>query len=297
MKIYIEPPQVRSRSIGRIAKELKLYAPSGVDFVTTRDDADLVILHIIGRFHQNSQIAARCLERGQRYVVNQYCLRSTRHRSTHAWRELWNNAAMVWSYYNLNAWIREDGGEGLVPRFYHSPLGADARAFCAPAPVRCAPRFVVGTVGYDWSTESVTDVSHACARADREMFHLGDDPHLGSHITSRTNISDKELAGWYAQCQYVSGLRRVEGFELPCAEGLLCGARPLMFDTPHYRQWFQEFAVLIPETTRELVVERLLHIFKEPLDEYVPVSRDEYEFAKRRFDWATIVDEYWKRCL
>lgn len=296
MKIYVDPPDVRSRSIGRIANELKRHAPSGVSFVSHPDHADLVVLHIIGRFEQNLAMAQRCLDRGQRYVVNQYCLRSTQKPSTHTWRILWDTASLVWSYYNLNAWIREDRGDGFLTNFYHSPLGADATAF-TPSAQSQPRRFVAGTTGFDWLTEGIREVGLASAAVQREMFHLGPDLNRGDqtkHITCRVGMSDEELSTWYNQCEYVAGLRRIEGFELPCAEGILCGARPLMFDTPHYRQWFQEFGVFVPETSRAEVVERLIHIFQEPV---APIGRDEYEFAKRRFDWGTIVHEYWRRCL
>lgn len=292
MRVYVEPPDVQSRSIGRIANELKQYVPAGVECVSRIEDADLVVLHIIGRHGQNVEKARACLDRGQRYVVNQYCLRSTQKPSTDDWRWLWDHAALVWSYYNLNGCIREDRGAGILPNFYHSPLGADASVFRPDT--QTTNRYVIGTTGFGWLTESIREAGHATQSVGKQMFHLGPELNRGRHITCAVGMSDAELARWYSQCQYVSGLRRVEGFELPCAEGILCGARPIMFDRYHYRQWFEEFGVFVPETTRGEVIDHLVEIFTQPA---VPISDDERQLAIERFNWQTIVSEYWRRCL
>lgn len=293
MRVYVEPPDVKSRSIGRIANELKKYAPAGVEFSSRIEDADLVVLHIIGRHGQNVEKARACLDRGQRYVVNQYCLRSTQKSSTNDWRWLWDHAALVWSYYNLNGCIREDRGTGFLTNFYHSPLGADATVF---HPDTRVPKYtyVIGTTGFGWLTEGIREAGHATRAVGKRMFHLGPELHRGDHITCAVGMSDAELASWYSQCQYVSGLRRIEGFELPCAEGILCGARPILFDRHHYRQWFDEFGIFVPEVSRDAVIAQLVEIFSQPP---VPITDDERQYAVERFNWKTIVTEYWRRCL
>lgn len=293
MRVYITPPRVESRSIGRIATELQRYAPASVEFVRDRDDADLVVLHVIGRRDQMLRAAERCRDRGQAYVVNQYCLRSTQRPHTADWMSLWEDARCVWSYYDLPQWVRDDGETFAFRNFYHSPLGADASVFVARKPA--TPPFVVGMTGYTPGIECLHEVVDAARDIDGRIFHLGTPLSFGTDITtSVTNLTDRELAQWYAECRYLSALRRIEGFELPAAEALLSGTRPILFDRPHYRQWFAPFAVFIPEQERAQVtldMQRVLSI--DP----APISADERAAVAERFNWRTICTEYWKRCV
>lgn len=293
MRVYITPPRVESRSIGRIATELQRYAPSSVEFVSTRENADLVVLHVIGRRDQMLAAAEQCRSRKQAYVVNQYCLRSTQKPKTSEWMSLWDDAVCVWSYYDLPQWIADDGHAYRLKNFYHSPLGADADAFRAVKPDP-AP-FLLGMTGYTAGIECLREVVDAATHLHGRIFHLGQPLTFGQErTTSITNLTDAELAQWYAKCQYLSALRRIEGFELPAAEALLSGTRPIMFDQPHYRQWFDPHAVFIPEGTREQVVSHLLDVVQQPP---TPISRDERDAIARRFAWRPIVEQYWTRCL
>lgn len=292
MRVYITPPRVESRSIGRIAAELQRYAPNTIEFVQDRDAADLVVLHVIGRRDHMLRIAERCLARGQAYVVNQYCLRSTQRPHTADWVELWSHARCVWSYYNLPEWVRDDQIAFTFPNFYHSPLGADASVFVArkPDPVP----FVVGMTGYTPGIECLHEVVDAAAAVEGRVFHLGTPLSFGADVTtSVTNLTDRELAQWYAKCRYVSALRRIEGFELPAVEALLSGTRPILFDRSHYRQWFAPFAVFIPERERALVTQDVQAVLQtEPR----PMTSEERDAIAVRFNWRTICTEYWKRC-
>lgn len=112
-------------------------------------------------------------------------------------------------------------------------------------------------------------------------------------VTFSKDCSDKELAPYYSTSQYVSGLRRTEGFELPAVEGLFCGARPILFDTPNYRQWYEPFGIFIYEGSRQEVIEQLINIFQGP---YQPVTEEEIAVAQGRFDWQRIIGGFWERC-
>jgi glycosyltransferase involved in cell wall biosynthesis len=197
------------------------------------------------------------------------------------------------SYYPLDLWIREDGGVPVDFHFYHAPLGVDASIFTLP-PVGSHRDILVCTSGFQRNQESVAECDEAAVSLDGRIFQLG--PHLDrmkSQVSYATGITDEELARWYRQCQWVSGLRRHEGFELPAAEGLLCGARPLLYDRPHYRHWFDGWAEFVPEEPHDLVVENLKRLFARGPKR---VSEEEREFAARRFNWEQIVREFWGRC-
>jgi hypothetical protein len=67
----------------------------------------------------------------------------------------------------------------------------------------------------------------------------------------------------------------------------------MMFDTPNYRQWFDGLAQFIPEDTVSNAVRNITKILKgNPM----PVTNDEIDAVKERFNWQTIVQNFWERC-
>ena len=225
----------------------------------------------------------------------QYCLRSTQRPSTMSWAPLWSEAEVVWSYYDL---ARMSAEENCIrfeePNWYYSPLGASTTVF------RDEPKydrhFTILTSGYVAESETVREAAEAVRRVNGSQFHLGPDLHLNSGVQVRyeLGISDERLAAAYRSSQFVAGLRRVEGFELPAAEGLLCGARPIMFDRDHYRHWFDGFAEFIPEGTYQEVADALEKLFREGPR---PVTPEEREAAVERFNWETIANGFWEKVL
>lgn len=293
MTAYVEPPPIRSRCLRRIADALTRYAPDDVEIVSDRAKADFVFLHVIGRQERMYREARQATRRKQRYAVGQWCLRSTQKASTEGWRALWDGAAAVWSYYDLDAAIAADGGAGTVPRFHHAPLGVDTMSFHPTDGLR---PYTVAMTGFDRHyvrTESFPEVVNAARRVDGTVWHLGPPMPLGPHVTHEEGMDDATLAQRYSQCRYVSGLRRVEGFELPAAEGLLCDARPVMFDRPD-AQWFRPWAVCVPEGPRPAVTETLARVFAQPTR---GLTTAEWAEAADRFSWRRIVTGFWDRCL
>ena len=290
IRVSVAPPDNQSHAPRRIAAALVEHAPSFVEFAPWKQ-ADLVVLHVLGRLKQTTELVDMLRARGKQYAVIQYCLRSTQQPDTSRWRDIWDGAKAVWSYVDLAKWVEEDGGDPHFPNLYVSPFGVDPEVFTHSAGPR---QFLVATTGFSSLTESVREVGIAAGRADGSIFHLG--PRLKliqrHDVTFGENISDSELAERLGECQYVSGLRRIEGFELPAAEGLVCGARPILFDQPHYYQWYQGLAEFIPEGTRTEVVRSLEKLFQKP---YQPVTPAERAEAVRRFDWNRVVSEFWER--
>lgn len=293
MKIYLKPPKVASPSLKRVSDALVRYMPevykSDFEIVHTKEEADLVILHVIGRQDQVCKEAEELHSAGKQYAVIQYAIRSTQRPHTSGWEKLWRNSKITWSYYDLPYLCQEDGVNFWFP-FYYSPLGVDQSVFWSPY---TRHELTIMTSGQSYLTESVRE----CVLADREtlnkgVLHLGND--IGRGVECVSGVSDRELAILYSTCMYVSGLRRVEGFELPAAEGLLCGSRPILFDRPHYRQWFSNFAIFIPEGPREEVLESLKKVFSS---QYIPVIQEEIVSARKIFNWETIIKGFWERVL
>jgi glycosyltransferase involved in cell wall biosynthesis len=151
------------------------------------------------------------------------------------------------------------------------------------------------TSGYVAESEGVREAAEAMKRVGLEGYHLGPPMNLGSHVRCLLGMGDETLARMYSECKYVAGLRRVEGFELPAAEGLLCGARPILFDAPHYRDWFHRWGIFIPEGDSAQVTDSLEDIFRRLPD--LPVEDGEIAEARKLFDWGRIIPAFWSEVL
>lgn len=289
MRVCILDPDTPSHAVHRVHSALTSLAPSSMSFVSDRR-ADVVVLPSIGRRDATTRRAQKHVSSGQRIVVIQYCLRSTINPSTLDWQYLWSLASLVWSYYPLDSWIAEDGGLPLGDKFLHAPLGVDA-VFTVARPRQHPSPFVCCSSGRAWTTESAREVAIAAGMVGRRVLHLGP-PMRRPWVHSVSDLSDVELAELYHQCEFVSGLRRIEGFELPVIEGLLCGARPILFDRPHYRIWFEPWAEFIPEGPREQVLQDVTTLFARGAR---PVTERERSEAQARFSWASIASQFWSR--
>jgi hypothetical protein len=290
MIVYLDPPASMSKGIHRVADAMKKHLPPE-HVCGPLEQADLVVFHVVGvqNFDEVSLTdrIAECLARGQRYAMIHYCLKTTENGGDPAfWSPLWDGAACVWSYYDLRDVIPSWHTRPVC--FYHAPLGVDQDVFKINE--RARKLFTIGTSGYVAETEGVLEAYEAVQRVNGFMFHLGPDFGLGALCAPQTGLTDRQVADRWSECEYVAGLRRVEGFELPAAEGILCGARPIMFDQPHYRTWFDGLAEFVPEDDN--LAESLERIFRGP---YLPVSEEQLEEARRRFDWARLTAGFWER--
>lgn len=293
--VYADPKL--SGAMFRVAEALERWAPEGLTITRQADTADLVVLHVIG--HPETVAAVEHLRNtGGRYAIMQYCLRSTQEPNTAAWVDIWQGAEEIWSYYDLDQAMRDDGiSPSILPGgFYYAPLGADPDSFY-PRPTM-GERYAILTSGYVAESECVGECFDAAERVGRRVYHLGPMAEMraitGPHVDYGLGISDDELARAYSRSDFVAGLRRVEGFEMPAAEGLLCGSRPIMLDRPHYRAWFDEWAVFVPEVGQAELTDELAAIMRAGVE---PVTSDEIKAARERFNWQPLVEKFWRRAL
>jgi hypothetical protein len=295
LKVYLEPPPVKSPSLRRVEAALKQYAPPEVHVVDRVGEADLVVLHVIGRCEQIHNEARDLMVAGKKYAVIQYCLRSTQKPRTQDWRSLWKNSRLVWSYYNLDALAAEDGeNRERTWEFYHAPLGAHGSVFFDRLSLNGSRPYLSMTHGQSWLTEGVREVAWATRLVGKKAFHLGGPIHRGMDIDCQQDISDDQLASVMSQVRYVCPLRRTEGFELPAVEGLFCGARPVLYNRPHYQQWYGDLAEYIEELPRQQVIDQLVALFQQP---YRRVRPEEIQVAHERFSWPKIIKGFWERAL
>lgn len=266
MNVFIEPlPNADTRGNRRIYAALQKYLPLGVCESSYRS-ADLVVFYVCGR---HDQLQKRIAELGaRRYAMIHIALESTRNPNPTDWLDMWHGASVVWSYYKLP-----------LENYYHAPLAADPELFHT---LRDSERkYLIMTNGSTERDESLQEIREAADRVNEMIVHVN-------------GISDAELRWVYNQCRFVNALRRKDGFELPAVEGLLCGARPIMYDTPNYRQWFDGLAEFIPEEEYSKVVLNLVELFHR---EYRPVSLTERLETLRRFDWSRVITGFWSRAI
>lgn len=301
MRVYLQPPQP-SRGLERIATALRRYAPAGVEILSFPRNADLTVIYAIGRRDAVQRQVRDIKRRGKQYAVIQVCLKSTMNPSVDGWADIWDEARVVWSYYNLaREWDRAgfdtDGGWKFPQHFYHAPLGVDTSVFYYRGwrpDTDYNDAFVVATSGQSRLQESVRECVLAARKVNKSVFHVGRRAEWYPDVTYSNGCSDDELAGYYSQCSFVSGLRRKEGFELPAAEGLLCGSRPILFDNEDWRWNYKDWGLYIHEGSRQEVVDQLVQLFKQGAR---PVTAHEREEAAHWFNWERIVGEFWGRCL
>lgn len=281
MNVRFAAPTIPSRALARVERALKAFAPPSVTFAP---GPALTILPVVGRLDRIKQ------QLSGKYAIIQYCLRSTQKPHTRDWMPIWRGAKLVYSYYHLPSLCLEDSQYPDF-NFYHAPLGVDPAVFC---PSGSEKHYVVGSHGPNRLSEGSRELARATDRVNGRMFHLGPTLRLEGDVTFAQGMSDAALAGIWSQCRWVSGLRRKEGFELPAAEGLLCGARPLLYDTPTYRQWYGTMADYVPERSRPDVEEALVELFTR---DYRPVTGEELDRAKALFNWERIAEGFWTRLL
>jgi hypothetical protein len=268
----------------RVASALKKHAPEGVEAVSKIEDADLRIVHVIGHGSMDG------VNPEQPHVIIQYCLRSTEDGGKlEYWLPIWRKARMVWSYYRL-----DQLGAFPFVNFYHSPLGVDE---VFRKEFNGAYRDIgVMTSGFVAESESVEEVAAAAAEARLRVVHIGPSNVLRRKAPKNWNamegVTDQELAMLYRRSLWVSGLRHAEGFELPAVEGLVSGARPIVFDRDDMRQWYSNHAVFVRECSGHRLIGSLLDIFRH---QPTVVTRDEQAAALQFFDWARIAPAFWKR--
>lgn len=278
MKVFLQPPTHMSLAMFRVASALELTAPDGVDIVAREDQADVLILHVIG--HE-----AITYRTDKRVAVMQYCL-GTAGASGDAWHPLWARSLATWSYYDLRPHLPRGA------RFYHAPLGIADIFTDAYTEM---PRSGVMTSGYVTgpNAEAIEEVTIAAKTLDLQSVHLGPRPVGGSSDTQYNVtglLSDAALARLYRRIGYVSGLRFVEGFEMCAAEGLACGARPIMFNRPD-AHWFGDHAEYVPEYNGYSLVRELKHVLaRRPR----PVTPEERAEILVKFNWDTLARGFWQ---
>jgi hypothetical protein len=284
MKVYLNPPAHLSRAMFRVATAMVETMPNRFELAPSEDAADLLVMHVIG-------LEAITHRLDKQVATIQYCMYPGAG-NVAQWHPLWTRSLAIWSYYDLAPHLPEGA------RFYYAPMGVNgifSRRFpYGPRPIGAMTSGYVNGPG----AEAIEEVAIACDRLGIRSMHLGPPPTNMSENAPPLrwvhDISDVTLAGYYRQCRYVSGLRFVEGFELPALEGLACGARPIMFDRPDAHAWFGDHAEYVPEVHGEPLVKELMNVLSRNGH---PVTEEERTEVLYQFDWHRIARGFWNKIM
>jgi len=280
MRIFYEVlPNTLGRVMYRIRREIRENAPSWVEFVDNTKEADLQILDSIGT---GSMEYLKC----DKYVLLQHCYLTAITPSYDYWYSYWNKAKMVASFLDLPGQSKFNDFN-----FYSTPWGVNPDIFYREnEEVR---PYKALTTGYIADTECIGEVFEAVKFTKSKMVHLGgalfSDPNICSNYE---NITDKKLRQLYNSCEYVAGMRRIEGLELPLLEGLLCGARGITLDIPAYRYWYEDYVEYVEDGSFEHVRNQLISIFSKPVR---TVTNTELIKLIDKFSWKNVANNFWNK--
>jgi len=285
MRIFAEVlPSSMGKAMYRINENLRKYAPSWVEFTKDKDNADFQILDIIGTGSFEYLYK-------DRYALLQHCFLTSESSSKDVWLPIFGKASLVATYMDLPRLLGDNSFN-----FYRMPWGADPEVFHK---TQVNKFYSVLTTGHVSETESVNELYDSLRKTNGSIIHVGHNYKLGDRFHHKENISDASLTDLYNKSYYVSGLRKIEGFELPVVEGLLCGARGICYNSDHYSYWYKDFVEYIQEDDYSKIgsyssfTERQLEeLFSRP---YRKVTDDEIERAKNIFSWEKIFTAYWKK--
>jgi hypothetical protein len=276
----------KSWGIDRVISALNANLPNNIVRVLDPAQADLVILHVWGRHDHVSNYAKELIKQGKKYAVIQYVLQSSRNPDPMDWMPLWSNAKVVWSYYDLS-----NIPSFKLENFYHAPLASNPDVFYRVD--NAEKKYLAGTDGNNFRAECIGETHLTTWNLKKNAVHIGQPFDANPIVTYLSNITDDELRDVHNQCEYFVSLRRKDGFELPAIQSMLCGVRPIVFDTPNYRQWFDGLAIFIPEVGVKETAYNLGRVMAQPPK---PMLASEIDEVKRRFDWSVIIGGFWERC-
>lgn len=264
------------RGIQRVAKALERYKPDSVKIVNDPSQADLAVIHVVGC----GSLPPNMLKP---YAIVQYCYATTERPTIDYWLPVWQKARAVWSYYDLPR-------AGCF-KLLCQPLGVDPDVF-HERNNRNGREYAIATHGYVAETEAIHECHRAAARAVAKSAHLG--PNLDQGGDTFKDLPEEDVAALWSRSERVAVLRRVEGFELPGVEGLLCGARPVAFDAPHYRRWYGKHAEYVPECGPKALTRLLTDLFQTRPK---PVSKKERKQIAEEFSWPKLTKRFWEAVL
>lgn len=292
----------------RLCTAFMRFAPPHIQWVSTPAMANVVVQHV--DFASDVERTLPFFDTHPVVIVQHSLLFGEVGVSDYA--KLWNRALLAASFQPLHAYTTN-------MRFLHMPWGADEDAF-APSLRKEARQHVVVIVGVHGGFETHQEVIFAAAHMGMFVHHVGPahanmcrctetlaETSVAMHPCRkllalrgkapcdwyrRVGSSDAVLVEEMQRAQYVSALRKFEGFEMVGIEALFCGARPLVYDIRTY-DWYRDHAITIrSQFTEPDLLEELKLKLSQP---FKPIDDTEMRAIRARFSWRTLVPTFTRR--
>jgi glycosyltransferase involved in cell wall biosynthesis len=261
------------KAFTRISNAFHDYAPDWVQWVDNEDEADILLVHVIGTGE------VEWLKKPKPKIIVQHCYFTA---GDVPYVEYWKKALLTLSFHDLAKYVPDTFS------FYAMPWGVDPDLFYR---FNYGPRnFTAMVTGEVAETESLDKVHEAVEHLGLKMMHTGRDFGWSrrSYQNSPVGLTQK-LIQYLNDAYYVPSLREIEGFELMALEGLMCGARPIVYDLDTYR-WYKKYAIVIDP--KKDVTAQLIEIFKE---EPIPVSDEERKEIADIFSWGVLIPKFFDK--
>lgn len=259
----------------------KGYAPVNYEFVTDPSLADFQILDI-------TRISDKYYLRNDKYVLFFHTFGEWVEEDPTEFYDLFNNAMFVYSHIDLAS---------IYPtinknKFMRGPWGCQPDLWFKKEHLK-NDEYQILCTGEIASTEGIRECIAACDGLGSKLLHIGHNfNYQNNSYVNKSNLSANEMNEAYNKSRWVSALRRIEGFEKPAIEGLLCGARPICFDTPLYRYWYEDLARYVKEGTEQETCQDILKVMQE---EYAPITSEEINRAIKKFAWFYVARNFWEK--
>ena len=289
MKVYFEGANDFSYGIKKTEFYLKKYAPKEVTFTTNLQEADYQISHFISHIDRT-----RVPYRDKNYCVLYYCRDGWDEATYRDTLDFFKKAKFVWTYADFNELYPEHEAT-----FVSSPLGVDSNLYT----INNLPRkYNILTTGHVSASEAIYECLESSIRKNKSAIHLGGNlvNELGNYLERNKNLcthlsglSDEQVASLLNQCNWVSALRRDEGFEFMNLEGTLCGARPICFNMNCYTKWFEDIPIYIPPYSGEELIQYLMGF----MDNIKPITEIERNRFVEKFSWEVIAKGLWNKIM
>ena len=222
------------------------------------------------------------------FLIFFHCFGEWSEESPAEYYDLFKNAMLVYSHLDL---------ESIYPtipkeKFMRGPWGCQPDLWFSEEG-SFNDKYEILCTGEIASTEGIRECVGACDMINKKVLHVGHNfNYRNKSYINVSNLQTHEMRKAYNSSKWVSALRRIEGFEKPAIEGLLCGARPICFDTPLYRYWYGDLARYIKEGSENETGNDLLRVLQE---EYSPVTTEEMQQAIKKFAWYYVSKNFWER--
>lgn len=275
VKLYYAPKKpFLSRAFKRILDGINLTKPSNVSFVENPNIADLIIKPIVN-YKDVDDLAEDA-------IIWQLCYK-TAGENLEFWNYVWRKAKLVISYFDLP--VPPD----VEYKFLRMPLGYDPNIFQALSTPRTAD---VLTTGY------MDGKGHEVIREFVDVFevvhHIGRNFKYDKGYLNHESVSDRHLVELYNDSRFVSGLRYIEGFELPVVEGMACGCVPIIFDMECYTHWYRYAVTINPQLP---ITQQLIQYGRDINEELYDFLREYNKEEAKNFTWQKVMIPFWERIL